>query len=238
MIELEQQENLAIGSKKILDSLSEKELVRSLLISDSHGNPRVLQAIISAFGKECDCICFCGDGIMDLIGTLEMSFFDKDFGENFPPALFFVRGNGDNSTSTIFTDKRIPVLVPEFLEVSMAGKKIFLTHGHRYNVYYGIRDLREEAIRRECDIAWYGHTHVANSLRSHVKRNGINDFLGISNPGSCSQARGGMPNTFSIMNIHREEAKNICQYYRITQNMFGDYNFTEMQTPRGAIKLF
>lgn len=238
MIEIIQQENLAIGSKEILDSLSQKELVKALVISDSHGNPRILQAIISKFGDECDCLCFCGDGLLDLVETLELTFFDKEFGKHFPPALFFVRGNGDNSTTTIFTDKRIPISIPEFLEIKLAGKNIFITHGHRYNVYYGNKDLRTEAINRGMTLVWYGHTHVPNSLRGHITRDGRNKFLGISNPGSCAQARGGMPNTFAIMEIGQEEEQISCHYYRILQDRFGDYNFTEIPTPRGEIKLY
>ena len=238
MIEITQQENLAIGSKKAVFSLAKKELAKALVISDSHGNPRVMQAIISEFGGQCDLICFCGDGILDLVENLENAFFDSEFGKVFPPVVYFVRGNGDNSTTTIFIDKRIPITVPEFQEIEIAGKKLFLTHGHRYNVYYGNKDLRNEAISRGMDLAWYGHTHVPNSLRSHVTREGRDDFLGILNPGSCAQARGGMPNTFAIVDVHRMEEKNVCHYYKIIQNRFGEYNFEEMPTPRGEIKLF
>ena len=238
MIEIIQQPNLAIGSAEALDSLSKKDFVKALVISDSHGDPRVMQSIISQFGEQCDFMCFCGDGLLDLVDTLERGFFDKNFGKAIPPVIYFVRGNGDNSTSTIFTEQRIPISVPEFQEFTVAGKKIFLTHGHRYNVYYGNKGLRDEAINRGDDIVWYGHTHVANSLRSHVKRNGRNDFLGILNPGSCAQARGGMPNTFAIVDVHAEEEKNVCHYYRITQDRYGDYNYSEMPTPRGEIKLF
>ena len=238
MIEIVQQKNLAIGSQKAVSALQKIEFAKVLLLSDSHGNARIMQEIISAFGPECNAICFCGDGLLDLVETLELGFFDKDFGAKIPPVVYFVRGNGDNSTSTIFTDQRIPIVVPEFQEITIAGKKIFLTHGHRYNVYYGNKDLRAEAIRRGMDIAWYGHTHVPNSLRSHVTRDARNDFLGISNPGSCAQARGGMPNTFSIMDVHREEDKNVCHYYRITKDRNDEPVFTPMPTPRGEIKLF
>lgn len=238
MIEIVQQKNLAIGSKRALADLAKKDSVRVLVLSDSHGDPRIMQSIILNFGQQCDVMCFCGDGLMDLVETLEQGFFDKSFGEKIPPVVYFVRGNGDNSTATIFTDKRIPVLVPEFQEIPLAGKKIFLTHGHRYNVYYGNKGLRTEAIARGMDIVWYGHTHVPNSLRSHVTRDGQKDFLGILNPGSCSQARGGMPNTFAIVNVHAEEEKNVCQYYRISWDRNGEPVFSEMPTPRGEIKLF
>ena len=238
MVEITQQENFAIGSKEAVLSLEKKELAKALVISDSHSNSRVLQAIVSEFGSDCDVLCFCGDGLLDLIETIELGFYDSEFGKHIPPVICLVRGNGDNSTTTIFTDKRTCITVPEFLEISIAGKKLFLTHGHRYNVYYGTKDLRSELIRRGMDLVFYGHTHVANSMRSHVTRDGRNDFLGILNPGSCAQARGGMPNTFAIVSVHRDENKNICQFYKIIQNRFGDYKFDSMPTPRGEIKLF
>ncbi|MBQ4377876.1 MAG: YfcE family phosphodiesterase [Treponema sp.] len=238
MIELTQQENLAIGNKEYIDSLNEKEFGRALLLSDSHGNPRVMQSIITHFGPLCDILCFCGDGLLDLVETLERGFFDPEFGKAIPPALFFVRGNGDNSTITIFTDQRIPVSVPETQEFSLAGRKFMITHGHRFNVYYGTRDLKAEAISRGVDVVLYGHTHVPNSLRTHVLRDGYNQLLGVTNPGSCALARGGMPNTFAIIDAHKDEDKTVCHYYRIIEDRFGDYNFEEMPTPRGEIKLF
>ena len=121
MIELEQQSNLAVGSLQDLEALQTKESVKVLLVSDSHGNSRVLQAIISHFGKDCDLLCFCGDGLTDLVESLELTFFDSDFNESFPPVVYFVRGNGDNSTSTIFTDKRIPLSVGR-LVLGMSGR--------------------------------------------------------------------------------------------------------------------
>ncbi|WP_407425052.1 metallophosphoesterase family protein [Treponema sp.] len=238
MIEIVQQTNLAIGSKKAVSGLAGKEFAKVLLISDSHGNSVILQDIIAKFGPDCDAMCFCGDGLLDLIETFELAFFDKEFGKKMPEVVYFVRGNGDNSTTTIFTEQRIPVTVPEFQEIEIAGKKIFLTHGHRYNVYYGIKDLKNEAIERGMDIVWYGHTHVPNSIRSHVSRNGHKDFFAVSNPGSCAQARGGMPNSFSIMEVHREAEKNICHYYRITRDKNDEPVFSEMPTPRGEIRLF
>lgn len=238
MIELVQQKNLAIGSEEAVKSLQTKELAKMLVISDSHGNPHILQSIISSFGDSCDGIAFCGDGLLDLVEPLELSFFDEDFATHFPPVLYFVRGNGDNSTATIFTDKRIPITVPEFQEFTVANKKIFLTHGHRYNVYYGIKDLRAETISRNCDIVWYGHTHVPNSQRSHVTKGNQDNFLGILNPGSFAQARGGMPNTFAIVDVHADEEKNVCHYYRISWDRYGEPVFSIMPTPRGEIKLF
>ena len=182
MIELTQQPDLAIGSKTAIEEFSKKECAKLLVLSDSHGNPRILQSIITSFGPVCDAMCFCGDGIFDLVYALELAFNDNDFGKKIPPVLYFVRGNGDNSTSTIFTDQRISITVPDFQEFSVAGRKIFLTHGHRYGVYYGLSELRTEAVERGCDIVLYGHTHVPNSLKTHAVRNGKKELLAVLNP--------------------------------------------------------
>lgn len=238
MIEFLQQPNLAIGSEAALTELSKKESVKVLVLSDSHGNPHIMQSIIASFGPLCDVMCFCGDGIFDLVEILEIGFADPDFCKKIPPVIYFVKGNGDNSTSTIFTDKRIPITVPEYQEFALAGKKVFLTHGHRYGVYYGTENLRNEAIERGCNIVCYGHTHVPNAMRTHFTKDGNKEFLGILNPGSCAQARGGMPNTFATIDINSEEDKNICQYFRITWDRYGEPIFAKMPTPRGEIKVF
>lgn len=238
MIELIQQPNLAIGSEEALEAFEKKDSARILLVSDSHGNAKILESVIESFGSICDAMCFCGDGIFDLIETLELGFSDKDFGAKIPPVIYFVRGNGDNSTSTLFTDQRISVSVPEFQEFSVAGKKIFLTHGHRYGVYYGIKELRSEALTRGCSIVFYGHTHVPNSQKTHVTRNGIKESLEIINPGSCAQARGGMPNTVALINVNAAEEKICSQYYKISWDRYGDLVFAKLQTPCGEIKMF
>lgn len=237
MIEIVQQESLAIGSLDAVKDFSEKDSARLLVISDSHGNSHIMQSIISSFGSMCDALCFCGDGLYDLIDTLEIAFSDNDFGKKVPPVVFFVRGNGDNSTATVFTDKRIQLTVPEFQEIQVAGRKVFLTHGHRYGVYYGLKDLRDEALSHDCDFVFYGHTHVPNSQRYSAK-NDEKRILGVLNPGSCSQARGGMPNTFATVDVNREYDKCKCQYFKIVWDRNGEPVFSKLPTPRGEIRLF
>ena len=77
MIELTQQPDLAIGSKTAIEEFSKKECAKLLVLSDSHGNPQILQSIITSFGPICDAMCFCGDGIFDLVYALELAFNDK-----------------------------------------------------------------------------------------------------------------------------------------------------------------
>lgn len=238
MIEIFQQDNFVVGSAEAIKSLSKIETAKILVLSDSHGNPHIIQSIISTFGSSCDAICFCGDGIFDFVEVLEMGFCDKDFGNKIPPVLYFVRGNGDNSTATVFTDQRISFTIPEFQEITIAGKKIFLTHGHRYGVYYGIKELRAEAISRDCDVVLYGHTHVPNAQQSQVSKDGRKKTLEILNPGSCSQGRGGMANTFAIIYLNKDDDKIRERYYEISWDRYGESVFAEIPAPHGEIHLF
>lgn len=45
--------------------------------------------------------------------------------------------------------------------VEAAGHRIFLTHGHMYGVRFTTKMLCDAAGESGCDIAVYGHTHVA-----------------------------------------------------------------------------
>lgn len=51
-------------------------------------------------------------------------------------------------------------VLPREKEIEIAGYRIFLTHGHYYDVTSGIEDIKKEAIARKCDIVAFGHTHV------------------------------------------------------------------------------
>lgn len=83
-----------------------------------------------------------------------------------------VRGNGDFFNKNYEDDKVIEV----------KGKKIFLTHGHKYNVRYGVMNLSYKAKELNADIALYGHTHVPLIIKD-------SDIM-IMNPGSPSYPRG------------------------------------------------
>ncbi len=67
------------------------------------------------------------------------------------------------------------------IELELNGHRIFLTHGHYYNVSLGVEGLYQEAVDRDCDIAMYGHTH-----RPFLEKRGE---ITILNPGSLSYPR-------------------------------------------------
>ena len=60
--------------------------------------------------------------------------------------------------------------------------KIFFCHGHRYGVKTDLNALAQEAKRRDCQIALYGHTHIAQIT--------VIDGVTLINPGSMRFAPG------------------------------------------------
>ncbi len=60
-----------------------------------------------------------------------------------------VAGNSD-----YFTD------LPRELEFNIGKYKVWVTHGHHYDVYRGTGMLKKEARERGADIIFFGHTHA------------------------------------------------------------------------------
>ena len=85
--------------------------------------------------------------------------------------IYMVRGNNDfNGT-------------PESIEFELAGKKFFVTHGHRYSVYMGMQGICYAAMEKKADIVIFGHTHHAY----HQEWKGVQ----LINPGSLTGVRSG-----------------------------------------------
>jgi len=98
--------------------------------------------------------------------------------------MITVRGNGD----FLRTDYNFD----EVVEVK--GKKIFLTHGHRYNVKQGIMNLYYKALELNADLVLFGHTHIPIVEKI--------DGITIMNPGSPTFPRGfNRKNTIGILTI-------------------------------------
>lgn len=72
----------------------------------------------------------------------------EEIAQTYKGKIINVRGNCDFGSF-------IPA---ERLEV-IEGKRIFITHGHKYNVKYGLTNLKYKAEEVEADIVLFGHTH-------------------------------------------------------------------------------
>ena len=84
--------------------------------------------------------------------------------------LYSVRGNCDMASDAPDSD-----IVP------LGPVKAFITHGHIYDVNYGLDRLAYAAAEQDCKIAMFGHTHEAeNSEIGGVK---------LLNPGTAGKGR-------------------------------------------------
>lgn len=192
-----QQESNCIGAQSCIDALAAKESALLLVISDTHGSASTLQSILQNFGSKADALCFCGDGISDVLYNLETASTQSDFAACVPPIIAFARGNGDAASYPLVlrTDTVNSIYVPNDQLLTAAGVKIMLTHGHRYDVYYSSQGLYDAAMVAEASVLFFGHTHIANVQSS----NGIT----LLNPGSCSRPRGGQPHTFALVTVSK-----------------------------------
>jgi len=114
-----------------------------LVISDSHGKRELVDSLLSKIDNY-DYVIFCGDGIEDIY-NMTLAFPDK---------IVAVVGNTDWGKDD-FPDERF---------INIENVRIMITHGHRYNVKYGIDSLTFAARNNMADCVLFGHTHQAIEL--------------------------------------------------------------------------
>lgn len=129
--------------------------MRILVVSDTHGNFRNFKKAIDDH-RGADVIIHCGDSRGEL-EEMKMCYNDK--------AFIAVRGNCDLGSTLPLEEIRI-----------FENKKLFITHGHLYNVKMALYPICCKAREENADIVIFGHTH--NALCEY------DDGLYILNPGS------------------------------------------------------
>ena len=112
--------------------------MRILVMSDSHGSKKNMFDALEI--ESPDVILHLGDNIRDCYDVEAMH-----------PEIMLrtVRGNCDQGYHGLDMD-----------EFTLEGKKIFMTHGHLYNVKIGKKRILEAAAARDVDILLFGHTHI------------------------------------------------------------------------------
>ena len=139
------------------------------VISDTHGDQGVVRQIAELI-TDIDIWLHAGDCSQDAEYLAKLV--------NVP--VVAARGNCDNNSRAN---------IDEFVDAG--GLKIWLTHGHCYNVKQGTQSLERVARDHKADIVIYGHTHVPD--------NHWCDGMLIFNPGS---AYGGA--TWGILEIDEQ----------------------------------
>lgn len=109
--------------------------MKVLVVSDSHGNNRVLDQVIEKH-SDVDAIIHCGDIECD---------------EFVYPNLLTVRGNND-----YWGD------FPETRVLRLGNYRVLVMHSHQTYFRHRLEYLSNAAIQEHCDLVFYGHTHVAS----------------------------------------------------------------------------
>ncbi|MBQ5927516.1 MAG: metallophosphoesterase [Clostridia bacterium] len=146
-----------------------------VVISDTHGRKNCVEELYPVL-READFVIHLGDGWTDL----------RDFNAEHPEKTYLCKGNCD-----VF-----PALKEYELEVE--NVKIFFCHGDKYRVKSDFVPLAQEAKKRGCKVALYGHTHIPDirtvdgvllinpgSLRYPANRGGSYAYISISGEKAC-----------------------------------------------------
>ncbi len=149
--------------------------MKAIVFSDSHNSVWLMNDLVDKFRSKIDCIIHLGDCTEDT----------SDF-EIKGIKLFQVRGNNDYDS-----------MYPSERTITLAGKRIYMTHGHRQRVYYGTDTLYYTAAQEQADIALFGHTHMP-----YLENEG---GIIIMNPGSISLPRGGNERSFAFITIENNK---------------------------------
>lgn len=151
------------------------------IISDTHGNKQCMDEAIS-YLMDCDLIIHAGDNFSD----------SKYIHSVTKIGMMAVKGNCDFDN------------VEDELIFDIEDKNIFLCHGDKYGVKYGLEQLEEKAKEVEANIVIFGHTHTPLCIEK--------DNILYINPGSVSIPRNVNYKSMAILyidndNISVEEIK-------------------------------
>lgn len=126
-----------------------------LLFSDSHGNIRNMVNAVNKSGK-IDVVIHLGDCVSDILRVQEL-YGNMHFE--------FVQGNNDWVRG---------YQLEKCLDIE--GKRIYITHGHQYNVKYDYQRIVAKGHAISADAVFFGHTHEPEEFFS--------DGMLALNPGS------------------------------------------------------
>jgi uncharacterized protein len=217
MNSLTQLESMLIGTDTEVKNLAMKQDATILVFSDSHGQKHLVHQIIHNFGKRCDSLVFCGDGISDLLSALDDAWNQPSYAVCIPPVVAFVQGNGDSNRYPVEfyphgekNDDKIyhEISIPKRIIFSVAGHKLFVVHGHYEGIYYSTDTLLDEIKQANAQIALYGHSHISKEEKRQSNY--------LLNPGSCFRPRGGQPPSIATLTIHMDSNIFETVFYKIT----------------------
>ena len=140
------------------------------VVSDTHRNKSSIEQLGDKIGG-LDMLIHLGDNVED-ISIIKKYYKGK---------IINVKGNCDFFNS-----------VPNDIVEEICGKKVFITHGHKYSVKDNLSKLRYKALEIGATIVLYGHTHIGKL--------DFEEGIWYINPGSASEPRDGAA-SFAVIEI-------------------------------------
>ena len=140
--------------------------MKIIVVSDSHGSSHGLKRVMK-LNRNADVVVHCGDSRGEM-EEIKMLYPDKQY--------FEVRGNCDYGSP-----------LPLYTVFTLDGFTYMATHGHAYNVKWGMDDLVRAAKELGADAVFYGHTHIPHDE--------VIDGVHVLCPGAC----GGIGATFGVV---------------------------------------
>ena len=147
--------------------------MKALVFSDSHGRRESMLEITQMLADDVTHIFHLGDN------TEDCDLLRRTFPSHI---VFGVAGNCDFAADFELS-----------ANIEINGKRIFITHGHRYSVKHSLYRLLCAAKENQADIALYGHTHIADITGE--------DGILLMNPGSIALPRGREYKSYGILDI-------------------------------------
>ena len=150
-----------------------------LVMSDTHGNTQVIKHLLENYQGRVAAVVHLGDYARD------MTFFsrsDKDHS-----LYHIVNGNTDPLIEAY--DERV---------IEVMDKRIFITHGHRYDVKAKLDNLIYRSVELKVDVCLFGHTHIATMFDQ--------DDILFLNPGSPTYPRTDKDRGYGLIRISDEGA--------------------------------
>jgi uncharacterized protein len=146
-----------------------------LIVSDSHGLTKELKVLRERHSNEVEVMIHCGDSQLmpddqAIAGYLTV-MGNCDFGGGYPLETM----------------------------AEVAGRKFFITHGHRHSVKTSLMNLKYKALEVNADIVCFGHSHVLGAE--------VIDGTLFLNPGSIRMPRERLEKTYVIIDLQDEKIK-------------------------------
>lgn len=158
--------------------------MKVLVMSDTHGYIYNARRAIDR-NPDVELVIHLGDYFRDAVQLSQL----------YPNIKFeYIYGNCDFGIQNFSTDKTLEIM----------GKRIFITHGHRYSVKWNYDNILDKASAEKAEVVLFGHTHV--SVIDYVKN------TLVINPGSISESRSSKPESYVILEITDEDIKSDIIY--------------------------